>query len=177
MTTPNELEDAIERAKTAFMEPSAEDERETGFESTELPAHEVQMRKACRALALGLELLPHEPPAGELSHQRYFTAAIELSFNVTERSCQAALLESEQIGPEDHRSHTEILEMSHRAGLWDVETANSLSDLYRENRSKFYYRKGIPSRTRAQTVIGVARQIHDLLAERNEDLQRACLCD
>lgn len=158
------------------MEPSAADERETGFESSELPAHEIQMRKACRALTLASGLLPGKQ-AGEFSHQRYFTAAIELAFNVIERSCQAALLDAGQLEPEDARSHTEILEMSHRAGYWGEEAASNLATLYHENRSKFYYRKGIPSLTRARTMMEVAVLVHTILTERNDDLEGACLCD
>jgi len=176
VTTPTDLDDAIDTASSAFETASARDEREEGFETTELPAEEIQMRKACRALTLAMELLPNGTP-GDLTHKRYYTAAIELSFNVIERSCQAALISTGHLNEDEHRPHTVVLETSHRAGHWDPDAAAGLANLYKENRSKFYYREGVPSEARAKRMLDVAKHLHHHLAEQDETLGDTCLCD
>lgn len=175
VTTPNELAAAIARAQNAFMYPSDVDEREPGFEVGDMPDDEIQMRKACRSLILARALLPGDQ-TGEHTHQRHYAAAIELAFNVIERSCQAALLQVGQLDPEDFASHAEILEMSHRTGYWDEDAATGMSTLFQDNRTKYYYRDGIPSETRARSMMDVASLVHDIIAERNTSLKRACLC-
>jgi hypothetical protein len=176
VTTPNEIEEAIENAAKAFQGASSKDEREKGFESTELPAEEVQMRKGCRALTLVQELLPNGTP-GDLTYKRYYTAAIELSFNVIERSCQAALISTGHLNEDEHHPHTVVLKTSHRAGHWDPDAAAGLANVYKENRSKFYYREGVPSETRAKRMLDVAKHLHHHLAEQDETLGDTCLCD
>lgn len=167
------LRAALKQAEDAFDTKPPMEERETGFEEESLEDHEIQVRKACRAIAAADELVRNA--AAGIQQRRHYAAAIELSFCAAERSCHAVLMQAEHVDPDDIPPHHEILSDSHLAGLWTEDESQVLAQLYKENRAAHYYRRGIPSLTKAQAMLALAEEIH-YLAVQGGQLGSVCLC-
>lgn len=126
----------------------------------------LQLRKACRLLDAA-EFLEAE--------NGYYTLVIEASFAVIERTLQFYLLESELLHDDDFVTHEHVYDLGEQAGLYDADFRDKLRDLWRNNRSRTYYREGIGSQQSAAHMTALARQIHDhilQLAHRRHD----CIC-
>lgn len=170
-----DLQERLRVAEGAFEihEPPVE-ERETGFEEDRLKDEDVQLRKACRALKIAKELV-HDEREG-LAHERYYAAAIELSFSCAERTCHGMLISSGRVSPEERPPHQELLARSYEAGIWTAEEAEALEALYDDNRAVYYYRRGIPSRSKAAALLAVAEEVHRLAAESALFGGGTCIC-
>jgi len=137
---------------------------ETGLEvdSAEL----LQLRKACRLLKAGRHLE---------SENGYYTVVIETSFAAIERTLQFYLLENGFLDPDEYVDHREVYERSCEAGLYSDEFKGKLVALWRNNRSRSYYREGVGSRDRAGKMLELAEEIHghvlQLAGESHE-----CIC-
>ena len=169
-----ELAKAIERAAQAFTQNPPTDEREDGFESDTLEDHDTHLRKACRALQLGKELLAGDRDA--LIEDRFYTAAIELAFACIERTSSAILIASGRITSGEQLPHAKLIARSHEAGAWSKGDAERLAELYEQNRSIHYYRRGIPSRTKAQTIVAAAAEFHRLTVSGRFFDPSTCIC-
>jgi hypothetical protein len=126
----------------------------------------LQLRKACRLLEAG-EFLAAE--------NGYYTLVIEASFGVIERTLQFYLLETELLHEDEFVSHEHVYDRGEQAGLYSADVRDKLLGLWRNNRSRTYYREGIGSRNTAARMITLARQLHDhvvQLAGHSHD----CLC-
>lgn len=176
MTSSRQLQKAIKVADNAFGTPAPVDERETGFESDELPDEAIQTRRACRALRLA-DALRAKDYGEHLGHKRFYSAAIELAFQAIERTCQAVLINCDHYSDgQKHSDHAGTLAKSHRAGIWDEGEAEALRELYESQRAKTYYDDGIPSESRANAMVDLAHEVHGLaVAARLKEEQ--CICE
>lgn len=158
----SQIEAALDDALDSFRRPPSTPE--TGL-SVDEPAL-LQLRKACRLLEAA-EFLDAE--------DGYYTLVIEASFGVIERTIQFYLLEQEVVDESDLLHHELVYERGEQAGLYDDEFKEKLLDLWRNNRSRTYYREGIGSQHNATEMLRLARTLHDHvlhLAGR----QHACVC-
>ena len=171
-----DLAAAIKHAETAFADhnPPVE-EREDGFETNDLGDADTHLRKACRALRLAEELLAGDRDA--LIEERYFHAAIELAFACIERTSSAALIATSRISAEEMPKHDDLISRSHEAGICSRDESDRLSALYAENRSVHYYRRGIPTQTKAAAIVAAAAEFHRLATSANIFDGSICLCN
>ena len=114
-------------------------------------AEMLQLRKACRLLEAARHLK---------SENGYYTVIIETSFAAIERTLQFHLLDNDFLNPEEYVDHREVYERSSSAGLYSEEFKEKLVSLWRNNRSRSYYREGVGSRERADEMLALAEDIH-----------------
>jgi hypothetical protein len=139
-------------------------EVETGLdvESPEL----LQLRKACRLLETAHHLK---------TENWYYTVIIETSFATIERTFQFYLINYNFLDPEEYIDHREVYRRSGEAGLYSPEFKEKLVSLWKNNRSRSYYREGVGSRQRAEKMLQLAEAIHihvlQLAGETHE-----CIC-
>lgn len=159
--TSNELETLLGEAEDAFQR--APTNPEICLDSVE-DAAVLQLRKACRLL---------DAAAFLLQHNGHFTVIIEASFVAIERSIQYYVMAH---GYEiSGQRHTEVYERGVQAGLFPETVADRLTELWRENRSKSYYRTGVAGEYRARTIRRLAVTLHEeiIALSRTND----CLCE
>jgi hypothetical protein len=157
------IEDSLDRALELF--DRRPDSVETGLEVDD--PEMVQLRKACRLLEAGRRLN---------ADNGYYTLVIEAAFAATERTLQFYLIENGFLEPEEYVDHQEVYERSSDAGLFSEDFVEKLEALWRDNRSRSYYREGVGSEARANEMLELAEQIHDhvlQLAGRGH----LCICD
>jgi hypothetical protein len=127
----------------------------------------LQLRKACRLLEAGRQLI---------EENGYYTVVIETSFGAIERTLQFYLLENDFLHPDEYIDHQSVYEESYEAGLYNQEFRDKLVELWRNNRSRSYYREGVGSNERAEKMLGLAEAIHEhvlhLAGESHE-----CICN
>lgn len=111
----------------------------------------LQLRKACRLLEAGRHLK---------SENGYYTVIIETSFGGIERTLQFHLIDNDFLDPEEYVDHREVYERSSSVGLYSEEFKEKLLSLWRNNRSRSYYREGVGSRERADEMLALAEDIH-----------------
>lgn len=170
-----DLAKAIDAAHAAFEDHEpAQEEREDGFESDTLSDADTHLRKACRALQLAQELLAGDRDA--LVEDRFYTAAIELAFAAIERTSSATLIATNRIRPEEMPPHAELIARSHEAGICGRDEAERLAELYGQNRSVYYYRRGIPTKTKAESIVAAATEFHRLATSGHEFSSGTCTC-
>jgi len=112
----------------------------------------LQLRKACRLLDAA-EFLEAE--------NGYYTIVIEASFSVIERTLQFYLLEKDMIHEDDFVTHEQVYDLDEKAGLYNQDVRDKLLGLWRNNRSRTYYREGIGSHQSATLMTTLAHDIHD----------------
>jgi hypothetical protein len=111
----------------------------------------LQLRKACRLLKAAEHLR---------EKNGYYTVVIETSFAAIERTLQFYLLENGFLEPEEYVDHREVYERAHEAGLYNQRFKQKLIALWRDNRSRSYYREGVGSQKRAEQMAQLAEEIH-----------------
>lgn len=141
------IEDKLDDVQDLFDEKPRE--VETGLEVDS--AEKLQLRKACRLLEAGRHLK---------SENGYYTVVIETSFAAIERTLQFYLIDNNFLDPEEYVDHREVYERSSKAGLYNKEFKEKLVALWRNNRSRSYYREGVGSRERANEMLELAEEIH-----------------
>lgn len=126
----------------------------------------IQLRKACRLLDAARHL---DRVNG------YFTVVIEISFAAIERTVQFHLLANGFIHPEEYVDHRIVYERGREAGLYSEAFEEKLVRLWRNNRSRSYYRDGVATRPRAEKLRELSSAIHShvlqLAGEHHE-----CIC-
>ncbi|MDZ7731181.1 MAG: hypothetical protein U5K37_10015 [Natrialbaceae archaeon] len=126
----------------------------------------LQLRKACRLLEAAVFLAAEDG---------FYTLVVEASFGVIERTLQFYLLERDLLHEDEFVSHEDVYRRAAEAGLYSVEMRDKLLGLWRNNRSRTYYREGIGSQQSAERMVALARQLHDhvtqLAGQRHE-----CCC-
>lgn len=157
------IEDALDRTQELFDQAPAQVEPGLEVESADL----LQLRKACRLLETARHLQ---------SENGYYTVVIETSFAAIERTLQFYLLKNDFLYPDEYVNHREVYERGSEAGLYSNNFKEKLVALWRNNRSRSYYREGVGSKARADHMLELAAAIHNhvlqLAGERHE-----CICD
>jgi hypothetical protein len=126
----------------------------------------LQLRKACRLLEASKHLI---------EENGYYTVVIETSFGAIERTLQFYLLENNFLHPDEYIDHQAVYQESHEAGLYNQEFRDKLVGLWRNNRSRSYYREGVGSEKRAEKMLELAEAIHEhVLQLAGESHERIC---
>lgn len=156
------VDELVDKAEILFERPGETIEEGLDVDDPAL----LQIRKACRLLTAA-EFLA--------DHNGYYTVVIEASFAAIERSIQFYLLEHDFLAPEEYVDHTVVYRRGEEAGLYNAEIRDRLAALWRNNRSKTYYREGVGTADRAAIMLELAQVIHQyvlqLAGSRHE-----CLC-
>lgn len=127
----------------------------------------LQLRKSCRLLK-AIEALKRE--------NGYYTLTIETSFAAIERTIQFYLLDKRYMKSGDFVDHEAIYEGGESVGLYRADFKEKLLELWKNNRSRTYYREGIGTAKSADLMSKMAKEIHEhvlqLAGERHE-----CICE
>lgn len=143
----NELESLMERAERVFEREARNVEDHLDVSSAAL----LQLRKACRLLQA----------AERLHRDGYYTLGIEAAFVSMERTVEFRLLEQGIFDSDTlPQNHTDVYETGADEGLYSEEFQTRLEDLWKDYRSKTYYRDGLASAERAERVSDLARELH-----------------
>lgn len=163
---PIELEDIepeLTDAEEAFRRGGQE--RETGLDVAD--AGLLQLRKACRSLSGSERLLS----------DGYYTLAIEAGFTSREKTLLFWLIREGYHDPASPpQSHTTAIERSAEVGYLDNEVASQLVDLWRTNRAQTYYRDGLATRERAESLLKLATNVHTHIVNLVE-IEHECVCE
>lgn len=153
------LDDVLEEFRTGVGEP------ETGLDVDESAL--LQHRKSCRILSAIKHL---EQQNG------YYTVVIEAAFASIERTIQFYLLENGYIHDDEFVDHEKVYELGDNAGLYGPNFRDKLIQLWKNNRSRTYYREGVGTKQTAELMVELVEQIHShvlQLAGHGHE----CLCD
>lgn len=143
----NELESLMGSAEQVFEREARNVEDHLDVSSAAL----LQLRKACRLLQ-----------AAERLHEKgYYTLGIEAAFVSIERTIEFRLLEQEVFESDTlPQNHTDVYESGANLGLYSEAFQMRLVDLWKDYRSKTYYRNGLASAKRADCMTELARELH-----------------
>lgn len=158
----SDIEETLDAARRLFDQRPTDVETGLSVEDSDT----LQLRKACRLLEAARHL---ERKNG------YYTVVIETSFAAIERTLQFYLLNNQFLAPDEYVNHREVYERGHEAGLYDNSFKEKLLSLWRDNRSRSYYREGVGSRKRAEIMLALAEHVHEhvlQLAGRKHE----CIC-
>ena len=157
------IEDKLDEIQKLF--DRRPEEVETGLDVDD--PEMLQLRKGCRLLEAATQLI---------EENGYYTVVIETSFGAIERTLQFYLLENDFLHPDEYIDHQAVYEESHEAGIYNQEFRDKLVALWRNNRSRSYYREGVGSQKRAEKLLELAEAIHEhvlqLAGKRHE-----CICN
>ncbi|WP_096394223.1 hypothetical protein [Halorubrum trapanicum] len=116
----------------------------------------VQLRRACRLLEVGSNLLD----------RGYYTVVIESAFVAIERTIQFRLIYDGAMSPSEViSSHRRLYQRGAEIGLYDDAFGDDLAELWNRNRTETYYRLGIATKEQAETMSGLAGGIHRHLVD------------
>lgn len=141
------IEDKLDEVQELF--DRRPEEVETGLDVDDNSM--LQLRKGCRLLEAARHLI---------EENGYYTVVIEACFGSIERTLQFYLLENDFLHPDEYIDHQAVYQQSHEAGLYNQEFRDKLVNLWRNNRSKSYYREGVGSQERAEKMLELAEEIH-----------------
>lgn len=159
----NELESLLERAERTFEREARTVEDHLDVSSAAL----LQLRKACRLLQA----------AERLREEGYYTVGIESAFVSMERTVEFRLLEQEVFESDDlPQNHTDVYESGADVGLYSEEFQRRLEELWKDYRSKTYYRDGLASANRADRTNALARELHRHVVGFSQQGYE-CVCD
>lgn len=162
----NEMEEALEEAISEFDENPEEKEIEHGLDTKD--SMELQLRKACRLLKASEKLLKKE--------NSHYILIIDACFISIERSIQAFLLEKRVIEEGDPVfDHEKIYQLGTQTGIYGSDYEQKLKQLWKDNRSKTYYRDGLPSKSRAEKMFNLATAIHNHIVGMSNEGHK-CMC-
>lgn len=126
----------------------------------------VQLRRACRLLEVGSNLL----------EQGYYTVVIESAFVAIERTIQFRLIhDGAMSAAEVISSHRRLYQRGAEIGLYDDAFGEDLAELWNRNRTKTYYRLGIATKEQAEAMYRLAEDIHRHLVDMTR-VSHECLC-
>lgn len=158
----NRVEELLDEAETLF--DRRPENVETGLDVDD-PAL-LQLRKACRLLEAAEFLI------GE---NGYYTLVVEASFAAIERTIQYHLFANDFLHADEFVDHRTVYERGREAGLYDAAVQERLVALWRNNRSRTYYREGVGSERRAETMLELAAGIHEYVL-RLDGATHECRC-
>jgi hypothetical protein len=141
------IEDALDAALREFRKRPKQPESGLDVDDPAL----LQLRKSCRLLSV----------IAALQRQNgYYTLVIEASFGAIERTIQFYLLANGYLDEDDFVDHGRVYELGTVAGLYDDAFREKLERLWRNNRSRTYYREGIGTEAGAERMAALAEAIH-----------------
>ena len=157
------IEDTLDEVQNLFNQKP--DNVETGLD-VDTPEM-IQLRKACRLLEAARHLK---------SENGYYTVVIETSFTAVERTLQFYLIENNFLDPDEYIDHREVYERSSKTGLYSEGFGEKLIALWRNNRSRSYYREGVGSEDRAIKMLELAEEIHNHVLQLSGK-SHECICE
>jgi hypothetical protein len=164
--TSKEMKKYLEEAKDEFDQIPDSEEIEPGLDIDD--PSELQLRKACRLIDASEKLLREE--------NSHYILIIDASFIAIERSIHSRLLETGVVEEGDPIfKHDKMYKLGKETGIYDDEYEEKLKQLWQENRSKTYYRDGIPSEKRAEAMHKLAKSVHDYIVGMSNNGHK-CLC-
>jgi len=126
----------------------------------------VQLRRACRLLEVGSNLLENG----------YYTVVIESAFVAIERTIQFRLIHDGAMAPEEViSSHRRLYQRGAEIGLYDDAFGDDLAELWNRNRTKTYYRLGVATKEQAEAMHRLANDVHRHLVDMSR-VSHECLC-
>ncbi|QGA80522.1 hypothetical protein [Candidatus Nanohalobium constans] len=164
--TNSDMEDALEEAISKFDESPPHEEIENGLNTED--SMKLQLRKSCRLLDASEKLLEKD--------ESHYIIIIDACFISIERSIQAYLLEKKLIDEgEPLFDHEKIYRLGRQAGLFDEDFEQRIKNLWKDNRSKTYYRDGLPSKGRAEKMFRLAEAVHNHIVGMSNSGHK-CIC-
>lgn len=156
------VEDALTGAQQAF-------EREPGSKESGLDVDDdalLQLRKACRLLDAARFLR---------TQNGYYTVVIETSFIAIERSIHFYLLHATGMDSTEFVSHADVYKRGAEANLYSRSLGDRFLQLWRENRSKTYYRQAVGGETQAEAMLQLATAVHQYVLNLLS-IDHECIC-
>lgn len=126
----------------------------------------TQLTKACRLRAA----------VDQLVAEGFYTASIELSFGVTERSIEAFALAEGGDELTDFHDHTACYDRASALGLLSKPTTDDLRQLYDTNRTDSYYGGRRPTKQQAAAMRTLAQSVHEYVVDQIQE-GGVCVCD
>lgn len=156
------VEDALADAQQAF-------EREPARKESGLDVGDdalLQLRKACRLLEAARFLR---------TRNGYYTVVIESSFIAIERTIHFYLFHATGMDSAEFVSHADVYRRGAGANLYSRSLGDRFLQLWRENRSKTYYRQAVGGETQADAMLDLATAVHEYVLDL-ASLDHECLC-
>ena len=158
----DEIREQLVAAERTFEGPPGTVEEGLNVDDAEL----VQLRRACRLLEVGSNLLENE----------YYKVVIESAFVAIERTIQFRLIHDGAMSPEEViSSHRRLYQRGAEIGLYDDAFGDDLAELWNRNRTKTYYRLGIATKEQAVAMHRLADDVHRHLVDMSR-VTHNCLC-
>lgn len=157
------VEDALTDAQRAF-------EREPVHKESGLDTDDdalLQLRKACRLLDAARFLR---------TQNGYYTVVIESSFIAIERSIHFYLLHATGMDSTEFVTHSDVYERGAEANLYSKSLGDQFLQLWRENRSKTYYRQAVGGETQADAMLQLATAVHQYILD-YLSIGHECICN
>lgn len=156
------VEDALTDAQQAFEQDPARKESGLDIDDDAL----LQLRKACRLLDAARFLR---------TQNGYYTVVIETSFIAIERSIHFYLLHATGMDSTEFVSHADVYERGAEANLYSRSLGDQFLQLWRENRSKTYYRQAVGGETQADAMLQLATAVHQYILDLLS-IDHECVC-
>jgi hypothetical protein len=159
----NSIEETLDTVSTEFRQGAGNPETGLNVEDPAL----LQLRKSCRML---------EAVRSLQEQNGYYTVIIEASFASMERSIQFYLQEKGYIREDEFVDHSKVYELGENAGLYGTEFKQKLIRLWKNNRSRTYYREGVGTEESARLMVELAAAIHGHILQLAGETHE-CICD
>lgn len=160
MSDPNAVEEALDEAIDAFNmaghgRPVPESDINTDDD------WKTQLTKGCRLLAAVEGIVT----------EGYYTATVELSFGIIERSLEAFAMEEggDELYDFQTDSHVRCYDRAARFGLFSEMLTEDLKKLYADNRTDSYYGDRRPTDQQAQVMYRLARTVHQYTVDQIQE--------
>jgi hypothetical protein len=156
------VEDALADAQRAFEQGPGR--KESGLDTDDDAL--LQLRKACRLLDAARFLR---------TQNGYYTVVIESSFIAIERSIHFYLLQATGMDSTEFVTHSDVYERGVEANLYSAALGDRFLQLWRENRSKTYYRQAVGGEAQADAMLQLATDVHQYILD-HLSVGHECIC-
>jgi len=156
------VEDSLEDAQQAFERTATQKESGLDIDDDAL----LQLRKACRLVDAARYVR---------TQNGYYTVVIESTFVAIERSIHFYLLYATGMDSTEFVTHADIYKRGAEANLYSQSFGDRLREVWRENRSKTYYRQAVGDQTQADAMLQLATDIHRYIVE-HVSVSHECIC-
>lgn len=157
------VEDALEDAQQAFERKPTRKESGLDVDDDAL----LQLRKACRLLDAARYLR---------TQNGYYTVVIETSFIAIERSIHFYLLHATGMSSTEFVTHSDVYQRGAEANLYSESFGDQLLEIWRENRSKTYYRQAVGGEAQADAMLQLATDVHSYILN-YAAVSHECVCE
>ncbi len=157
------IEETLDDVLVEFRTGSGEPETGLDVDSSAF----LQLRKSCRML---------EAISSLQQRNGYYTVIIESSFAAIERSIQFYLQENGYIRDDEFVDHRMVYELGENAALYGADFTEKLIRLWRNNRSRTYYREGVGTEQSARLMADFAKRIHSHILQLAGE-SHECICN